>query len=81
LSPKCAKKQFVTFGKKLQKNTVVQALRVHQHTLQLLKNTILSRNLYQICLKMRYFLEKAGKIAAALEAPPQPPSASGGWGL
>jgi len=50
-----------------------------QHTLQSFKNMILSRNLDQICRKMVYFLEKSGKIAAALGALPQTPD--GLWRL
>jgi len=67
------------FWKKLQKNTVqswcAQALWSHQHTLQLFKNTFLSRNLDQNMFKNALFLEKDGKFAAVLGAPP--PAAGG----
>jgi len=55
-----------------------QALDAHQHTLFIhLKNALFSRNLDQNMPKNAYFLEKGYKIAAA----PEPPLASGGWGL
>jgi len=60
--------------KKVQKNTVLvrTSLGAHQHTLQSFQNTILSRNVDQTMLK-NAFLEKAGKIAAALGAQPPNP--------
>jgi len=51
----------------------VQAVGVHQHTLQAFKNTIYAEMWTKICLKMLYFLEKAGKFVAALGAPPPNP--------
>jgi len=42
------------------------ALEAHQHTLQSLKKTFLSKNLDQNMLKNALFLEKAREIAAAL---------------
>jgi len=48
-------------------------LGMHQRTLRLFKKTFLSKHLDKICLKMLYFLEKAGKIAPALRDPPPNP--------
>jgi len=56
---------------------------INTSTLQSFKNTFLSRNLSKIlvCLKMFYFLEKAGKNRRSVGgSAPNPPLASGGWG-
>jgi len=63
-----------------------QTLGSHQHILQLFKNTFLSRNLDQICLKCFIFWEKKhGKFAKFtnmenLQNSPQLTLASSGWG-
>jgi len=57
--------------------------RTHQqHTLQSVKTRFYAEILTKICRKLLYFLEKNGKIAPALGAPPPnprwPPAAGGG---
>jgi len=60
-----------------------RALEAYQHALlRHLKNVFFSRNLGQNMPKNAYFLEKGCKIAAATgDSAPEPPLASGGWGL
>jgi len=60
-----------------------KALETHQHTLfRHLKNEFFSRNLGQNMSKNAYFLVKGCKIAAAPGGlAPEPPLASGDWGL